>query len=337
MSSVFLYLYFHFKMKKSLFLLVFYFLVSCTNKEPKTTSFYYWKTVFQLSNAEKKVLAQNNVDKLYVRYFDVGLTNGTPMPLAPVFFKDKKIKETIVPVVFIKNEVFLSKELKTEDLVFKIIRLIDQINQVNHMKTNEIQIDCDWSLASRDRYVAFLKLLKVKYAKTISTTIRLHQIKYFRATKVPPVDYGVLMFYNMGKLEANGINSIYDKKIALQYLPALKKYPLPLKVALPIFSWMVHSRNNEIIHLISKTSREDFRNNPTFEIEKNTISVQKNTLFKGFFFKEGDKLHLEEISEHDLKEMKSLLSAYMNKEPDEIIYYDLDENNLKKYPNEFHF
>ncbi|RXR17851.1 hypothetical protein EQG63_10230 [Flavobacterium amnicola] len=280
---------------------------------------------------------QNKVTKLYVRYFDVGLKNGIPMPLAPIFFKEKKIDQTIIPVIFIKNEVFLSQKLNEVDLATKIIGLINQINQVNTIQTSEIQIDCDWSLASRDRYLTFLKSLKEKWTKTISATIRLHQIKYFNQTKVPPVDYGVLMFYNMGKLSANGANSIYDKKVALQYLPALKNYPLQLKVALPIFSWMVHSRNDQIVNLISKTSRDDFRNNPTFEVKNNTISVKENGLFKGFFFKKGDKLHLEEITESNLQEIKALLYDYMDKEPQEIIYYDLDENNLKKYQNEFVF
>jgi len=324
-------------MKRFQLLFAFFFLLSCTNKEPQTVSFYYWKTIFQLSKTEQKVLNQNKIEKLYVRYFDVALKNGNPMPIAPIFFKNRKIKQAIIPVVFIKNEVFLSQHLNEDDLASKIISLIKQINKVSHIQISEIQIDCDWSLASRDRFMTFLKLLKAKYSKTISTTIRLHQIKYFIETKVPPVDYGVLMFYNMGKLSAKGQNSIYDKKIALQYLPALKNYPLRLKVALPIFSWMVHSRNNEIVNLISKTKMEDFRNNPTFEVEKNIISVKKNCLFKGCFFKEGDKLHLEEITEADLKEMKALMSDYIGKDSKEIIYYDLDENNLKKYQNEFVF
>lgn len=324
-------------MKKIFFLSAFFIIISCTNKESQAISFYYWKTIFQLSKTEKQVLNLKKVESLYVRYFDVSLKNGNPMPVAPILFKDKKISQTIIPIIFIKNEVFLSTQLNEDDLATKIISLIAQINKVNHIQTNEIQIDCDWSIESKDTFIKFLQSLKTKYSKTISVTIRLHQIKYFKETKVPPVDYGVLMFYNMGKLTANGTNSIYDKKIALQYLPALKNYPLKLKVALPVFSWLVHSRNNQIINLISKTSIENFRNNPTFEIEKNIISVKKNILFKGFFFKEGDKLHLEEISESDLKEMKALLSEYMFKEPEEIIYYDLDENNLKKYQNEFVF
>lgn len=333
----FVYLYLQLAMKKIVLLSVFVLLLSCERKEAPSVSFYYWKTFFTLTPKEQSVLDANETGKIYVRYFDVKMVNDAPVPVAPIRFDKPKPKKEIVPVVFLKNEVFLSDKVDVYDLVKKMLHLIHQINAKNRLTIQEIQIDCDWSLQSRDKFMLFLKELKKKSPKTISATIRLHQIKYFKETKVPPVDYGVLMFYNMGELNAGKGNSIYDKTIAERYLPSLKDYPLPLKVALPVYSWIIHSRNGHIVNLISKIDRKGFQNNANFEWKEDRAVVKKNTLAKGFFFEEGDQLKVEAIHEEDLKEMIGLLKKYMPKKPKEIIYFDLDQNNFNKLTNDDFF
>lgn len=325
-------------MKRIVFLCCFIFFVSCEKKQSPDVSFYYWKTSFQLSDSEKETLSENQVKKLYVRYFDVALVNGKPFPVAPIQFRESVKTQTIVPVVFIKNEVFLSKTIDIKGLVTPVLQLIDQINSSNGIQTSEIQVDCDWSLKSRDHFMEFMRILKSNSHKTISATIRLHQVKYFKETKVPPVDYGVLMFYNMGKLGDENSNSIYDPTIAKQYLPALKDYPLQLKVALPIFSWMLHTRNDKMVHLISKIDTEEFKNNPNFEWNgDDRMEVKKNTLSHGFFFKEGDELKIETVTSDDLDDMTDLLQHYLPQKPTEIIYYDLDNINIKRFQDEHFF
>lgn len=312
-------------------LLIGLFLFSCAKESAPKVSFYYWKTYCQLSSKEQEVIQTNEVQKLYVRYFDVALQNGVPMPLAPVHF-DKKNKPTfIIPVVFIKNEVFLSSKTVEEKLASQILNLVDQINKANKINTQELQIDCDWSLESRDSFLKFMAILKKRSTKTLSVTIRLHQVKYVKETKIPPADYGVLMCYNMGKLEVNGTNSIVDVSIAQKYLGSLKNYPLRLKVALPIFSWWVHERGNSIVQLISKVKREDFKNNSNFEIREHEVLVLQNTLWNGFFFKQGDRLRYEGVSEEQLQEIVALLKLHLPKTPEEVLFYDLDTKNLNNY------
>lgn len=324
-------------MKKICCLLVLILLFSCEDKNPPSVSFYYWKTFFKLTPSEQQVLKLNNVQKIYVRYFDVKLVNEQAVPVAPVRFDKVKPATAIVPVVFIKNEVFLQGKSDYSELVKNILHLIGQIDAANRLKTQEIQIDCDWSLESRDNFMRFMEQLKKQYRKTISATIRLHQIKYFKETKIPPVDYGVLMFYNMGALKADNGNSIYDKEIAGRYLPSLKNYPLRLKVALPVFSWIIHSRNGHIVNLISKMDRSAFQNNANFEWNENKAAVKQNTLAKGFFFKEGDQLRVEAVEEEDLEEMVSLLKKHLPEKPKEILYFDLDQNNFNKLTNDTFF
>ena len=183
----------------------------------------------------------------------------------------------------------------------------------------------------------FLKVLKAKYGKTVSTTIRLHQVKYFEKTKVPPVDYGVLMLYNIGSVNAKGEKAIYDKEIALQYLPYLKKYPLKIKTALPIFSWLVHTRNGRVIQIISKKNINDYQNKITFDSDYPKHVVTKNGIAFGDFYKKEDILFEESISPNDIEEMKKLIDKYSKEPQAEFIYYDLDEKNLTKNKNEYNF
>lgn len=324
-------------MRKIFFLLFLGFTFSCSKNEVSQPAFYYWRTQFKIDESEKKCLQTNEVQQLFVRYFDVELVNQKPFPIAPIHFVDKIDNQQIIPVVFIKNEVFLSKYIDLVDLKTKILNLVQQINKANKITVNEIQMDCDWSLESKDAYMKFLSLLKKESKLRISTTIRLHQIKYFKETRVPPVDYGVLMFYNMGQLSANGTNSIYDKNIAKKYLYHLKNYPLKLSVALPVFSWFVHSRASKVVQLISKLDKETFENNANFEVQSNIVSVKKNVMFNGFYFQENDQLRLEEITQDNLEEMKDLLSDQLDYKPEHIIFYDLDYKNIKNYTNESFF
>ncbi|TDD99857.1 hypothetical protein [Flavobacterium cellulosilyticum] len=322
-------------MKNSLFFCVlFILLTSCHQQEKPMIAFYYWKTIFKLAPSEKKILDDNQVKKLYIRYFDINWNakQKQAFPQSPIRFAENPTNFTIVPVVYIKNKVFLNKDLNILDLAQKTNNFIEQINTKNQIDCQEIQIDCDWTLSSRDNYLKFIDCFKKISKKKLSATIRLHQIKYFQKTKIPNVDKGVLMYYNMGKIASDSLHSIYDRTIAKRYLTSLKKYPLPLSIALPIYSWAVHIRDAKVIGLINKTNSLNFENNPNFKLaNKNWIKVTKSNYKSGTYYKKGDLLKLERISKNDLLEMANDLEDNLAKTPIEIIFYDLDEFNIKNY------
>lgn len=322
-------------MQKAFLFVVFLLVFSCKENPKNSVSFYYWKTKFKLSPKEAQTLKDNKVTQLYVRYFDVALQNNIPFPVKPIRFETKLVQQKIIPTIFIKNEVFLFQKTDIDQLSSNILKLIQQINLANKIPNSEIQIDCDWSLESKDKYMQFLKILKAKYKKTVSTTIRLHQIKYFEKTKVPPVDYGVLMLYNIGSVNAKGEKAIYDKEIAMQYLPYLKKYPLQLKTALPIFSWLVQTRDGKVVQIISKKNINDYQNKITFDSDYLKHVVTKSGIAFGDFYKQNDILFEESISPDNIDEMKNLIHKYSKQPQTEFIYYDLDEKNLNK--NEYNF
>lgn len=322
-------------MKKNFFLVsLFLLLVSCNEKAKPVVSFYYWKTIFKLSETEKETINENNVRKIYIRYFDIDLNpnNENPIPLTPVRFQEPMNNFDVVPVVYIKNKVMLKQNIDLEDLAHKTIKLITEINSKNKIYNKEIQIDCDWTLSSKDNYLKFIELFKKLSKKKLSVTIRLHQVKYFRKTKIPNADSGVLMYYNMGSIAPDSLNSIYDKKIAERYLKSLKRYPLHLDFALPIYSWAVHIRNQKVIGLRSKLSISSLKRDKNFEQISSAFFKVKHSNYKnGVFYEENDLLKTESVPPEDLKEMAQDLEENLAQSPNEIIFYELDEFNIKNY------
>lgn len=307
---------------------------SCSQEDKPVIAFYYWRTIFKLAPIERETLNYNKVNKLYIRYFDVDVNENTNevFPLAPIHFNDKPNNFSVVPVIYIKNRVMLSKSLNIPDLVKKINDYIGQINAKNKIEIHEIQIDCDWTLASKDNYLKFIDLFKKSTKTLLSATIRLHQVKYFEKTKIPNVDKGVLMYYNMGKIAPDSLNSIYDKNLADNYLKSIKQYPLKLNVALPIFSWAVHIRNGRVIGLKNKMDSNDLKSDNNFEEKtSNNFHVVNSNYKNSTFYKKDDILKLELISQENLLEMATDLNENFINNPQEIIYYDLDQFNIQHY------
>ncbi len=309
-------------------------LTACKEQKKPIIAFYYWKTTFKLSEIDKKTLKDNSVKKLYIRYFDIDLNPNSQeaFPQSPIHFNDKPIDFKIVPVLYIKNKVMLSKSIDVQELAQKANNFVQQINAKTGITCNEIQIDCDWTLASKDNYLKFITCFKNISGKQLSATIRLHQIKYFKKTAIPNVDKGVLMYYNMGKIATDSLNSIYDKSVADRYLKSIKKYPLSLNIALPIYSWAIHIRENKVMGLKSKIAISNLKKDSNFvEITENSFQVKNNNYKNGTFYKANDLLKIESVSNSDLLEMAGDLHENVANIPDEIIFYDLDEFNTERY------
>ncbi|MBP7769990.1 MAG: hypothetical protein KA055_02600, partial [Aliarcobacter sp.] len=194
-------------MKKNLlfFFILFFISFFIFNKDNKTNplsiSFYSWENSFDASGINEKI-----DEKLYIKVLDIAYS--TKLELISTDFKT--IPKDFIPVIYITNETMknMDYELISSDIL-KTLKKYD---------FNEVQIDCDWSDSSKSNYFNLLKDLKQKLNKTISATIRLHQIKYYSKTGIPPVDYGVLMYYNMSNIgDFNTKNSILDNEIAKKY------------------------------------------------------------------------------------------------------------------------
>lgn len=318
--------------KIGLFFLVILY-ASCTEETPPAISFYYWRTTHQLSFSEKNTIKDNNVSKLYIRYFDIDLNSkNEPVPRSAIQFYETPSVEEIIPVVYIKNHVFFDATMDVSELAIKVNKYIAEISASIGVGYKEVQIDCDWSLKSKNKYLEFIESFKKVSKKRISATIRLHQVKYFDKTSIPNVDSGVLMYYNMGVVSTDSLNSIYDKAIASQYIKSLKKYPLSLNFALPIFSWGIHIRNDKVMGLRSKINAFEIKSDTNFIALEDSFYKIKHPFFrKGIFYKKNDLLKIEAIEKRDLLEMVNDLKRNTSEWPKEIIFYDLDSLNLRNY------
>lgn len=311
------------------FLTIVLLLASCQKNSKAGLSFYYWRTTFDLSVAERKAIKENGVSRLYIRYFDVDFhqTKGV-FPRAPIrFLTNPEVK--VVPVLYIKNDVF-KNEIDVDDLAKKCLRLIDDINRSAAISSDEIQLDCDWTEKTRHAYFAFVEKFKTLSGKRISATIRLHQMKYPGKAGIPNVDKGVLMYYNMSAIGTN-VNSIYDRKTALRYIKSLPEYPLKLDVALPVYTWGVLIRDGRPIRLKRKEDLVGIEDNPDFEKSEKQFTARKSHYFHGTHYQKGDRIKMESVSPDQLTEMAEDLSESMKKQPQEVIFYDLDEFNLNRY------
>lgn len=298
-------------------------------------SFYYWKTVFDLKEPELAALTYNEVERLYIRYFDIGLKEleagqKIAVPIAKIDFKSAIPEHLeIVPVIFIKNEVLASTKVKADDLAEQTYKMIQSINKKLGITITEVQMDCDWTNLSQIRFNQYLKKFKELSNLKLSTTIRLHQVKHYQRTGIPYADEGTLMFYNMGKINGDTLNSIYDREIASMYIKALKTYPQQLNLALPIYSWALQIRDGNVIRLISKVENGSVVNHPSLKkISKHSYEFKKGQIIFGNYFQKGDIIKIEQIKTADLLEMASDLKLHLRAVPEEVIFYDLDALNF---------
>ncbi len=321
--------------------LVFSFIIltiiftSCESSHTEP-SFYFWRTKAVLSHPEKTALKEYNIKILYVRLFDVEIDplTDTPKPLG-VTDSIETLGKTIslIPVIFITNRTFLNlNKRQSSELAQNVLKKVDGLCT----RYNELQIDCDWSDKTRQQYFNFLKSLKTLLSKQkkLTATIRLHQIKYPFKTGVPPVDGGMLMFYNVGNIkDITGSNSIFDVLTAQKYTPYISKYALPLDAALPIFRWCVHYKSGTVKNMITKKNLPLLSDTGLFENDNNThlFKVKTSFLKYGIYYEKGDILKYEAVEENTLLEAARLLKQNLKPGNRRIVFFDLDELNLNYY------
>ena len=254
---------------------------------------YYWRTDLRLDSTERAFLSQYHINKVYCRYFDVVMNDDEtePKPNATITFSDK-LPDSIelIPTIYITEDCMHQPHL---DLAEKIVKRILQMNETNDINNvHEIQIDCDYTSKSRNTYYEFLKQVKDAWGKTLSTTIRLHQL----SMKVPPADYGVLMVYNTGDPrkweERNPILDIRDVSI---YLDKLDDYQMPLASAYPVFQWIRNIQGVRVEHTVEASEillvkkalekeRKDLsRSIITYHLDKDNINRYKPKTYEEIY------------------------------------------------------
>ena len=195
--------------------------VSCSNHshslddtmQAKVRGIYYWKTVFELTSSDSLFLQQHQINRLYLRFFDVDYDTDLDgvdksLPIATTRFRSSAPQGVeIVPVVYITNAA-ITRDPHFGTLLYERIQAMAKSHGLGPIR--EIQLDCDWNNSTRPNFFRLCQdMTDLAHADSVavSSTIRLHQLK----SEAPPVDRGVLMVYNTGSLHnADAKNSILD-------------------------------------------------------------------------------------------------------------------------------
>ena len=321
------------------------FFISCdhaSKHEARETerSFYYWRSVFKLSQQEKDNFKTLGVKTLYVKFFDVGWDGNlhTALPVAQLRAPDSSYLRgsglNIIPTVFITNEcIFKTEPAQSKVLGEKILLLVKQLAQNNGVENfKEIQVDCDWTESTKEKYFAILQSMKAADTSiNYSATIRLHQVKYPDKTGIPPVNRGMLMCYNMGDLtNINTKNSILETAELKKYISNLGAYPLPLDVAYPLFDWKVLFRNGKYIGLIDNMP-DSCLNSKLFLKNNNRFTATSDTVMAGYEIKKGDLLRNEVPGYEEIMNTANAVSEKLSGKKIRVALYHSDSVILRKF------
>ena len=302
-------------------------------------AFYFWRTTFALSSAEQQAIAALHVERIYLRVFDLGWDDHAVAALGPVSGAGPvPAGVEIVPVVYIKAEVF--KHLTPPQLpavAAEAWRKVAGRAAALGFAVHELQLDCDWTDGTREGFFGFVRALKVAAAVPLSATIRLHQVKYRERTGVPPVERGTLMFYNMGKFSADAdARMIFDAESAAKYLARVDDYPLPLDVALPVWSWTVHTRDELVVGLLQSTDPAELPALDFLRAEGTARFVATRDAFlHGELLREGDVLKVEVTGPTETLGAAAMIAPHLAATTPgharTITLFDLSERNLARH------
>ncbi|MBO4730964.1 MAG: hypothetical protein J5593_05765 [Bacteroidaceae bacterium] len=325
-------------------------MVSC-GKKPKGVdnpqpSVYYWRTTFSLDSLERSFLAEAEVGRMYVHFFDVVKGQGSGaesqeagvdlMPANTLVFEDSVPQGIeVIPTVFFEPNV-LRDTVGVHALAGLVLKRIDQMTKQNGLATaQQVQMDYDWVASDEAAYFAFLRELRDllhRQGRTLSATIRLHQL----AKAVPPVDEGVLMVYNVGNFRDEAEeNSILTTKAVEPYLPRLESYDLPLCAALPVYGWDLLFQNHNFRQIVRGVDLSD-----TLKFRKMDSTHYRAEAYMaapadgiadpaGQRIYPGDMIRHEQPSMGTLRQVRDMLERSRSGVCDQVVIYHLDSKFLK--------
>lgn len=317
-------------------------LFSCSQKAEKINrAFYYWKSSnWHLNESEEKVINENDVKKLYIKFFEV--EKNEIMGIVPVAKTSLSIYSIdsieVVPTVYIKNDVFKGISGGALDTLADNVNFLIGKYSSNYDYRNkfiyEYQMDCDWTPSTKENYFYFLKKLRSLSGKKISCTLRLYPYKYPDKMGVPPVDSAMLMCYNLiSPLEDHKRNSIFDENEFSAYLKTNNVYPLHLDIALPVFSWVQVYQNNHFTKLLY-TDNLEFKK--ILSAQKPLwYSITKDTVINEFYLRKGDMVKIEEVSPEMLKNAIQQIKKHVMLDNEiTVSLFHLDKQQLSQYSHE---
>lgn len=341
---------------------IFVFFSSCGKPAEVNKGFYFWRTA-SMQTEEQQFLRQQKVRQLYTRLMDVDwneVQGAIPVSETDVESIYRQLNHydslniQVVPVIFITNKTF--ERINQDEIPLLATRIVrrclpgfdstdNAYESRNYLslynprhRPAEIQFDCDWTAKTAPAFFKFLQEVKTLLpdSTVISATIRLHQYKYFSKTGVPPVDRGMLMLYNISDPKKySPVNSIFDAQQAKAYFTNNKKYPLPLDIALPSWSWCIVYRNKEFYQIENGLNEADLKQLSFLKPRGNHFyTVTQDTVFRNLFLRPGDEIKAEGTDAASLQQAAKLAQAAVNSDRYTVTFFDLSYKDIKQFPDE---
>jgi len=320
-------------------LALFVFLVSSCREgtEPAKGMFYFWRTTLDMSSVERNAMTNLGTAPLRVRLFDVVFDGVRARPVGTLRVAPSAKGLEVLPVVFLREKVFHDTQ-SVADLAANLLAERDTICHRGGLVCRGLELDCDWNASSQAGFFRMAAILRDSLharGESIRSTVRLHQFAKPTMAGVPPVDRTTLMVYNMGRLSAKASErSILDLAELDKWLPRKAAYPLPVDVALPLYSWTIQIREGKPVDLLQETSPDDLEQNLSrLEVtDSGTWCAKEGFFLQGHWIRQGDVLKTEEVANEDLETAAKRLGARLPASDDrEVVYFDLRERNLRHH------
>ena len=312
-------------------------LAACSTKRSHDVDFYYWKSKCAIGETERDYFNQLRSKRLFVRLFDVDIEGGVAVPVGPIqsFTKEQIPNDstTVIPVVFVTNQTFY--DCVDDEAIGRLAANVDK--SIRHFMDkagvafDEIQIDCDWTERTKMLYFQFLQQLADTSGRSISCTLRLHQIRDREKTGVPPVSRGGLMCYaTSNPMENDTRNSILDMELLKAYTTNINDYPLDFDVILPIYSWGIVTNHLGKVKLVNGLTEDDLQT-PMFEKkDDNLYLVKEDGFVQGLYVNSGFTIKIETITPELLAEAKQYLDRQIDRDFP-WVYFHLSQGFLKRF------
>jgi hypothetical protein len=299
-----------------------------------TVAYYWWNSRFNPNADQISKLTENST--LYLHVFDLDAQTGSPpKPMAELRNYTHTKGTKVIPVVYITQRTL--KQMQSSDdgqLSKKILNYTEQILGIKRNNWAGFQIDCDWTESTQNRYFQFLNTIKTELnGLELSATIRLHQIKFREKTGIPPIDRGMLMLYNAGKIEKlQRKNSIFEPSDIQPYLSRLGEYPLPLDYALPAFAWGMVYRMGKLVEILPETVADSVCTSVHFKkADINLFECKQSGYYHGFYFLKGDRMKYESVDAKRCKQAAELLLPYIKNDTFTLTFYQLGSPTFMRY------
>lgn len=274
---------------------------------------------------ERQALLQLKTRKLYLRFYQViwDQARNRPDPIdklniTPTALEQlKKDSIQIIPSVLLTNDCLKKISPQAVDELGERINylLAGMLNYYGLDSVGEVQIDCNWTAETREKYFALLQYLKplpLFINNRLTATLQLHHVRQSEALGVPPVNRGMLYCGLDFPTSASNALLIPDTATLKEYRPAIEHYALPLDITLRLADEKLWYREKQLSGVVSNMPDAVFTLRDCFRFEDGQQVVLKDTLMYGWELKTGDRIRSVKPLYQNLREALRILSPALS-------------------------